>query len=633
MIKRLMLIMAALLCACGPVPVIERALQDDSDALFLKAEESFRHQLHDKALQGYQEYVNRFPAGKLAPDALMKIGAIHSSRENFSEARKSYQNLLDAYPASPLVPDAVVARLYTFHQQGQYKIVIEEAEKTALQAFPAPQLLRLLTLKGDSYAALGACPDAAVSYSQAYEMAQGAEKEIIASKLQSSVIQLSSPDIQSVLKVVKPPYVTGLLWYQLAINEAAQGRFDEASAWLRRLMDAAPDHPLAEDARRRAAEYAEPSRFDRRTVGCLLPLSGRYRVYGDQVLRGIQLALSRYGVLKNSEIKLLIQDTGSDPSKAAAGVQELVEQKAAAIIGPLVTAEAAAVEAQKSGIPIIVLTQKENIAEIGDYVFRNFLTPRMQVEQSVEYAIQTLGLKRFAILHPDEKYGKIFTGLFGDAVVAHGGSVCCVKAYAPDQTDFADVIKKLAGTTRQTPQRLKTGEPLQPADKTGDGSDAEKPTVDFDALFIPDAPKHVELILPQLAYHDVEGMYLIGTNLWHHPELAKTCQQFIQKAIIPDGFFPESQMPDVQEFVRIFEDTFGEKPGFVEAVSYDTAVMLFQLVHRGVDSRSALRRELISIRDFPGVTGKTSFTESGDALKKLYLLRVRGDRFVEISQP
>ena len=633
MIKRLMLIMVVLLCACGPKPLIERALQDDSDALFLKAEESFRHQLNDKALRDYQEYVNRFPAGKRAPDALMKIGAIHSFRKNFSEARNSYRQLMDAYPGNPLVPNAVVARLHTFYQEGQYKIVIDEAEKSTFQAFAAPQLLRLLTIKGDSYAALGACPDAVMSYSQAYEMAQGAEKEVVAAKVQSSVIQLSSPEIQSLLKVVKPPYVTGLLWYQLAINEAAQGRFEEASVWIGQLLDSTPDHPLAEDARRRAVEYAEASRFDRRTVGCLLPLSGPYQVYGERALRGIQLALSRYGVMKNSEIKLLIQDTGSDPSKAAAGLQKLVEQKAAVVIGPLVTAEPAAAEAQKCGMPIIVLTQKENISEIGDYVFRNFLTPRMQVEQAVDYAIRTLGLKRFAILHPDEKYGKIFMGLFGDAVVARGGSVCCVESYAPNQTDFADVIKKIAGTYRRMPQELKPIDPLQTGGMTGDGSNVEKPTVDFDALFIPDAPKNVELILPQLAYHDVEGMYLIGTNLWHHPELAKTCQQFIQKAIIPDGFFPESQMPDVQEFVRIFEDTFGEKPGFVEAVSYDTAVMLFQLVHRGVDSRSALRRELISIRDFPGVTGKTSFTESGDALKKLYLLRVRGDRFVEISQP
>ncbi len=633
MIKRMMLIMVALFCACGPKPLIERTVQDDSDALFFKADESFRNQSHDKALSGFQEYMSRFPGGKRAPDALMKIGAIHSSRKKYSEARNSYQRLMDAYPASSLVPDAFVARLYTFYQEGQYKIVIEEAGKSSLQTFPALQLLRLFTLKGDSYAALGECSDAVLYYSQAYEMAQGAEKEVIASKVQSSVIQLSSPEIQSVLKEIKPPYVTGLLWYQQAMNEAAQGRFDEASAWLQQLLDAMPDHPLAEDARRRAVEYAAPSRFDRRTVGCLLPLSGRYRVYGEGVLKGIQLALSRYGILRNSEIKVLIQDTGSDPSMAVAGVRKLVEQKAAVIIGPLVTADAAAPEAQKCGIPIIVLTQKENVTGIGDYVFRNFLTPGMQVEQALEYAVQTLGLKRFAIMYPDEKYGKIFTGLFGDAVIAYGGSLCCVESYSPNQTDFADVIKKLAGTARRIAQRLKPTESVLAGGMTVDGSIVEKPAVDFDALFIPDALKNVELILPQLAYHDVEGMYLIGTNLWHHSELVKTCQQFIQQAIIPDGFFSESQNPDVQDFVRIFEDTFGEKPGFVEAVSYDTAVMLFQLLHRGVDSRSALRDELIRIRDFPGITGKTSFTESGDALKKLYLLRVRGDRFVEISRP
>ena len=99
--------------------------------------------------------------------------------------------------------------------------------------------------------------------------------------------------------------------------------------------------------------------------------------------------------------------------------------------------------AQEKRIPIITLSQKENIAEIGDYVFRNFITPKMQVETIVSYAIDMLGLSRFAILYPDDKYGTGFMTLFQDEVMAYGGEIVAVEPYNPDQTDFAEPIKTL----------------------------------------------------------------------------------------------------------------------------------------------------------------------------------------------
>ena len=65
----------------------------------------------------------------------------------------------------------------------------------------------------------------------------------------------------------------------------------------------------------------------------------------------------------------------------------------------------AAKEAELQKIPIITLSQQDNIPEVGDFVFRNFLTPRMQVSALVSYAINNLLVDRFAILYPREKYG------------------------------------------------------------------------------------------------------------------------------------------------------------------------------------------------------------------------------------
>ena len=91
-------------------------------------------------------------------------------------------------------------------------------------------------------------------------------------------------------------------------------------------------------------------------------------------------------------------------------------------------------------VVIALLTQKDNIVDTGDFVFRNFLTPRMQVKAIIAYAVEELGLKRFAILYPDERYGITFMNLFWDEVIAYGGSVVGAESYRLVQTDFIDPI-------------------------------------------------------------------------------------------------------------------------------------------------------------------------------------------------
>jgi ABC-type branched-subunit amino acid transport system substrate-binding protein len=103
---------------------------------------------------------------------------------------------------------------------------------------------------------------------------------------------------------------------------------------------------------------------------------------------------------------------------------------------------------------------------------------------------------------------------------------------------------------------------------------------------------------------------------------------------LPDGFFDTSETPHVRAFTSAFERTFATRPGFIEAVAYDSARIIFQtLSNTDIHFKSRLKDELLNLVDYPGVTGKTSFDYKGDALKKLYILKIKGNRFVEIQVP
>ncbi len=551
------------------VPAVQPKGPDSEDELFSNAEKMFKMRAYPRALELYNKYLSMFPNGKSAPDALMREGEIHTISGDHSKARSLYKYLCDQYPASHLVPKARVEFLVTYYNERNYQQVIRQADGIIKQlaqtgsqgsSLSGHEIFRIYSLVGDSYVGAGSPINAVYFYTMAQRTKKSyksgyEEDKNLADNLKKAVNQLTLPDIIALLeRHLEDDQVNGYLMYQLGVIYNNEGRRDDAIQVLSDFIRKYPGHEYAQNAKELSEKIEGTSTYNLSAVGCMLPLTGSYKIYGNKALRGIQLALnqSSQSIGGKPPINLIFKDTESDPEKAVLAVRELAKEQVSVIIGPIITAEAAAREAQNKRIPIVTLTQKEGVTEIGDYVFRNFITPKMQVEAIVSYAVNTMGFSNFAVLYPDEKYGITFMDLFQKEVLSHGKNLAAAEMYSPDQTDFSASIRRLRD-------------------------------FQFDALFIPDAPKKVGLIIPQLAYYNLNRVQLLGTNLWHSDTLIQMAKRAANGAIMPDGFFAESHWQYVSDFVRIFKDTFGEAPEFIEAIAYDTAKMVFQILE-GLDS-------------------------------------------------
>jgi branched-chain amino acid transport system substrate-binding protein len=639
-----------------PVPPYPVGVGAEDD-LFIAAEQMYEAQEYTQALDAYREFLGAYPERPLAPAALMKIGKINSILGNPDEARRAYARLISEYPSSSFSPDAWVEILSSYYHQGNYAEVIEQAPDVLRSIDSPSHVFRVYALVGDAYMALGSPVEAFKEYLEAQQRAADFEQEAITEKLKAAIAQLDSEKILELLENMDNEVARGYLMFQLGLNYAMHEKYNEALIALGNFLDRFPEHPdasLAEDLIKQIKESALLGRY---TVGCLLPLSGPYQSVGDRARKGIELALNRFSLITpDPEVNIIVKDSAGSPDQTRIAMQELIDEHVAAIIGPIVTAEVAAAEAQKSKIPIITLTQKDNITSIGDYVFRNFITPQMQVNALVDYTTLSLGLNRFAILYPNETYGITFMNLFWDRLIENGAKVVGLETYNPQNTDFANPIKKLVGLYYEIPEDLKEaaetsadhergrqqlvlGDSQRSLGQENTGQNQEQKEedepeaiVDFDAIFIPDSPKAAGLIIPQLAFYDVKDVYLLGTNLWHSEDLIKMAASYAQGAIMPDGFFAESPEPVVQDFVKAFEETYEEKPGFIEAVAYDSAMMVFRvLIKPDLRFKSDLKNELLNLADFSGVTGPTHFDEDGEAQKQLHLLMIKGKRFVELK--
>ncbi len=374
----------------------------------------------------------------------------------------------------------------------------------------------------------------------------------------------------------------------------------------------------------RLLESIRPVLKPKYTIGVILPLSGVYQPFGERALQGIQLAVKEMDPREKSfPVSLAIRDSKGNPSEAEKAVEDLsAKEKPIAIIGPLLTTtvDGAARKAQELKVPLLTLSQKEPLSGKDDFVFQNSLLPSSQIEALVTYAIQELKLRTFAVFYPNSPYGSHFKTLFAQEVHRRGAKVLAVVVYQEDQKDFGQEIKGFFKMTRvqkensrRTKEELMSGLPV-------------------DGLFIPDTHDRVGLILSQMSLFDISGLTFLGTNAWSGPGLISVAGRSSEGAVYVDTFFKRAPSPRVTRFVEEFRKVYQREPETLEALSYDGARFLLEILRsKETSSPVQMRDELRRVQNFQGVSGLNGFGEDGKMIRTLSILRVNNGQIVQVS--
>ena len=344
------------------------------------------------------------------------------------------------------------------------------------------------------------------------------------------------------------------------------------------------------------------------------------------------------------EITLIIRDTANDPNRAAAMVEDLVlREKVIAIIGPIARAEsvAAAAKAEELGVPLISFSVTLEIPEQYSNVFRHSKSQEGEVRDLVRYAMDYLQARRFAILYPDTSFGRTQREIFWDEVKGKGGKVVAVADYQPfdrrkNNEANALGLKKIFESFTGIDRRLGARD-LDLIKEVGDSG--PDPVVDFDAIFLPIGPggaRDLRLIAPYPVTVDAEQAILLGNRFWNDNTVLVAGDGKFDGAVFVDAFDRSKGQFQVEGFFNRHRLMFGHRqryrsPSYYTGLGFDTAKLLISLLenpaHRG---RKELRNALGKMEGFSGVTGWTSFSESGTAIKESMFFRIRGREFIRI---
>jgi ABC-type branched-subunit amino acid transport system substrate-binding protein len=376
------------------------------------------------------------------------------------------------------------------------------------------------------------------------------------------------------------------------------------------------------------------SRF---TVGVIAPLTGDFEDVGHEMVQAIRLAL-RYSDLTNVDV--IIEDSQGDPIQAVKAAQKLTrDETVAAIIGPVrseTTIGAAAVANCENVVLITPTATETGIADIGPYIFQLNVTPQIQGSAVAEYAIEHLGLNRFAVLTVSDSYGKDLTASFVSKVAELGGTVLSQEWYYEGATDFSSQLTHIreAGLLLEQADSL-TWEWKLFALKTSGLIDTTAgqlfPPVDsIDGLFLAAYGDDIPLIASQVAFQKINTQ-LLGGNSWNSEVVLREGEPYVEGAVFAADFFEQNLSDRYLQFINRYRQRYGQTPTKVAALSYDAALLLLDIFTRGVRSNSEIRDRLADTRHFQGASGFITFPPDGRANTHVLFLTIRNGEIVELQ--
>jgi len=349
----------------------------------------------------------------------------------------------------------------------------------------------------------------------------------------------------------------------------------------------------------------QPAEAEEVKIGTIGPLTGDVATYGISTKNGVEIAVDQVnesGGINGKKVVLISEDTRGDQTEAANAASKLIERdKVVAIVGGVISAETmtAGPIANDAGIVMISSSSTaQGIPDIGDYIFRNCLSDEVQAVQLAEFAVNELGLKKFAIMFTNNDYGLSLRNAFA-AKAEEIAEVVGVETYNDGEKDFRAQLTKLKGANP-------------------------------DALYI--AGYYTEAAkIAQQAKEQGLNVQLLGADGFYSPVLVELGGDAVEGAVFTAGFFTDDPSENAQNFVKAYKEKFNEEPDMFAAQAYDAAMILLNALKKtNGQGGEALQKEMANTKDFPGITGTTSFTENGDALKDIIILKVENGKFAKL---
>jgi len=332
------------------------------------------------------------------------------------------------------------------------------------------------------------------------------------------------------------------------------------------------------------------------TIGAIFPLSGPVAYYGNESRDGALLAIEEVnasGGLLGKTLALLSEDDEGNSEKAINAFTKLTTRdRVSIVLGSSTSGPTMAVStlAQQSKV-ILISPSATNIdvTKAGDYVFRACFIDPFQGVVGADFAYDTLGSRRAAIIYDaGADYNTGLAEAFNNQFRQRGGQVVANEAYQTGDVDFNAQVT-----------RIRAANP--------------------DIVYLPNYYNDVTLQAKQLRAQGI-NCALVGGDGWD--SLIDNAGDEALNGYWSSGFAADTTDPKGVAFVRAFQARFNRPASQFAALGYDTMMLVIDGIKAAGSFDPSVVKNAMARLSGSYVTGNIRFDANRDPIKGAAILEI-----------
>lgn len=338
-------------------------------------------------------------------------------------------------------------------------------------------------------------------------------------------------------------------------------------------------------------------------IGAILVLTGPDARTGQSAKEGIALAaqeINEDGGIKGKKLVIIYEDDQGQPQQSVSAAKKLISvDNVPVILGPMWSTSVLAVApiAEKNKVVILSSTASApTITEAGDFIFRNTYNDIYEGSKDAEYAYKKMGYKRAGIVHVNLDAGIQIADVFVDEFEKLGGTIVIREKYEVDAKDFRTILTKFKNEQLDFIYLMGYSEMGQLVKQA----------------------KEIGLNIP-----------FVSTIMFEISDVVEVAGNAAEGTVYSfPSYDPEKGGDVVKEFARKYREKYGRLPDPEAAFSYDALKILASVMSQVGFKAVSIKEGLYKVKDYHGVTGITSFDESGDVVKPIGFKIVKNGQYV-----
>ena len=331
-------------------------------------------------------------------------------------------------------------------------------------------------------------------------------------------------------------------------------------------------------------------------IGAIFPLSGSVAFYGNESRDGGLLAIEEInaaGGILGKKFAILSEDDEGNAEKTVNAFTKLTTRnKVSIIFGSSTSGPTQAITTMAQRANIILISPSATNIEVtraGDYIFRACFIDPFQGIVGADFAYETLGSRRAAVLY--DAGADYNTGLalaFKDQFRALGGVVAADEAYQMGDVDFNAQVTRIRA-------------------------------VNPDVVYLPNYYNDVSLQAKQLREQGV-SCALVGGDGWDH--LIDNAGDEVLNGYWSSGFSSDTTDPKGAAFVQAFQARFNRPASQFAALGYDAMMLILDGIKAAGSFDTSEIKDAMAQLEGTYVTGNIRFDANRNPIKGVAILEL-----------